>query len=166
MKIHPCIVYRFSCLSLPLLLLTGYGNAASKGKYVCAEPNPAQLCTPANTCGSASTPCTIDIKRSGGSSASAVPSIAGVKRTALFCVASGTTMTWQSSSKNTGFVIDFGATTPFDGSDAIVGGADRPISVVAKKPGCYKYSAGACTPGTIYGMCGSTDTEVVVTGAK
>jgi len=27
-----------------------------------------------------------------------------------------------------------------------------------------KYSAGACTPGTIYGMSGNSDLELVVTG--
>jgi hypothetical protein len=38
-----------------------------------------------------------------------------------------------------------------------MGGSDRPITVVARKSGCYKYSVGACTPGTIYGMCGNSD---------
>jgi hypothetical protein len=43
-----------------------------------------------------------------------------------------------------------------------MGGADRPVTVVAKKPGCYNYSVGACAAGSIYGMCGNSDTELVV----
>jgi hypothetical protein len=65
-------------------------------------------------------------------------------------------------SKDTGFVLDFGTSSPFDGGGAITGGADRPISVVAKKPGCYSYTVGACTAGTIYGMCGEDAAQVVV----
>jgi hypothetical protein len=68
----------------------------------------------------------------------------------------------MSSSKNTGFVIDFGGSDPFDHEGAIMGGADRPITVVAKHPGCYTYSVGACTAGTIYGMCGNADTQLIV----
>ena len=52
-------------------------------------------------------------------------------------------------------VIDFGSSDPFDHEGAIMGGADRPITVTAKHPGCYTYSIGACTAGTIYGMCGN-----------
>jgi len=76
----------------------------------------------------------------------------------------GTTVTFTSSSKNTGFVIDFGTTTtdPFDHEGAIIGGSDRPITVTAKHPGCYTYSVGACTPGTVYGMCGNTDTQLII----
>jgi hypothetical protein len=43
-----------------------------------------------------------------------------------------------------------------------MGGADRPITVTAKHPGCYTYSIGACTAGTIYGMCGNADTHLIV----
>jgi len=68
----------------------------------------------------------------------------------------------MTSSKNTGFVIDFGSTDPFNHSGAIIGGADRPITVTAKHPGCYTYSAGACTPGTVYGMCGNADTQLII----
>jgi hypothetical protein len=32
----------------------------------------------------------------------------------------------------------------------------------AKHPGCYTYSVGACTAGTIYGMCGNADTQLIV----
>jgi plastocyanin len=138
----------------------------SKGtKYVCSETNPGSMCTAATTCGSASSPCTVDIKRRGGSSATATPDIPNAKANAPFCVKVGTTVTFESSSKNTGFVLDFGPSSPFDTPNTpgtIIGGADRPISVVANKPGCYKYSVGACTPGTIYGMCGSAEAEIVV----
>jgi len=34
---------------------------AQKSKYACDEANPASMCTAANTCGSASAPCTVDI---------------------------------------------------------------------------------------------------------
>ncbi len=68
----------------------------------------------------------------------------------------------MSSSKNTGFVIDFGSSDPFDHEGAIMGGADRPITVVAKHPGCYTYSIGACTAGTVYGMCGNADVQLIV----
>jgi len=106
----------------------------------------------------------VDVKRRGSNSASATPNIPNAKENMSFCVKVGTTVTWQSSSKNTGFVLDFGTSSPFDPPDgAIMGGADRPISVVAKRPGCYKYSVGACTSGTIYGMCGSSNAELVVT---
>ncbi len=40
--------------------------------------------------------------------------------------------------------------------------SDRPITVTAKHPGCYTYSVGACTPGTVYGMCGNTDTQLII----
>jgi hypothetical protein len=41
-------------------------------------------------------------------------------------------------------------------------GVDRPIGVTAKHPGCYTYSIGACTAGTINGMCGNADTQLIV----
>ena len=68
----------------------------------------------------------------------------------------------SASSKNTGFVIDFGKDNPFDHEGSIIGGADRPITVTAKHPGCYTYSVGACTPGTVYGMCGNADTQLII----
>jgi hypothetical protein len=34
---------------------------------------------------------------------------------------------------------------------------------VARKPGCYKYSAGACMSGAIYGMCGEANVQLIVT---
>jgi hypothetical protein len=160
--------FAVSCglLLVSFLLAANYIGAKERQRgsqaYACAEPHPQSMCSAVNTCGSSSDPCRIDVKRKGSSWASATPSIPGIKENAIFCVKVGTTVTWESSSKNTGFVIDFGPASPFDTPGAIMGGADRPVSVVAKRPGCFKYSAGACTSGTIYGMCGSGDNEVVV----
>jgi hypothetical protein len=150
-------------LSLASLLVANAQNKRSN-KYVCSETNPASICTASNRCGSPSNPCVVDLKRKGGTSATVTPNIPNSKSNAPFCVKTGTTVTWQSSAKNTGFILDFGPSSPFDTPGAIIGGSDRPISVVAKRPGCYKFSLGACIAGTIYGMCGSTDSEIVVTG--
>jgi plastocyanin len=100
--------------------------------------------------------------RNNNSPATATPSIPDAKSNKAFCIKVGTTVTFMSSSKNTGFVIDFGSSDPFDREGAIMGGADRPITVVAHHPGCYTYSVGACTAGTIYGMCGNADTQLIV----
>jgi hypothetical protein len=166
MKIQRCYAIWGSALLLSLILLAGTAAQAQgkTGKYACAEPNPASLCNAGNACGSASTPCTVDVKKAAGNGASATPSIAGAKGNAFFCVTTSTTVTWQSSSKNTGFVIDFGPASPFDAPDAIIGGAKKPVSVVAQKEGCFKYSVGACVSGAIYGMCGSGRAEAVVIG--
>jgi hypothetical protein len=149
-------------LSLASFLVANAQNKRSN-KYVCAETNPASICTTSNRCGSNSDPCVVDLKRQGGTSATATPVVPNSKSNAPFCVRVGTTVTWQSSAKNTGFILDFGPSSPFDASGAIIGGSDRPISVVAKRPGCYKFLLGACIAGTIYGMCGSTGSEIVVT---
>ena len=85
---------------------------------------------------------------------------------AFFCVKAGTTVTWKSTGKNIGFMVDAGTPSPFDPGGAISGGSDRSVSVVAKTPGCYKYSAGACMSGAIYGMCKETNAEVIVIGGK
>jgi hypothetical protein len=152
------------------MLMAGFLVAsAQKGKnnrYICSETNPGSVCNATTTCGSASLPCIVDIKRRGGTSASSTPDIPNAKGNAPFCVKVGTTVTWQTSSKNTGFVLDFGPSSPFETLNTpgtIIGGADRPVSAVAKKPGCYKYSVGACVSGSIYGMCGSSSAEIVVT---
>src|SRR5206468_8916626 len=102
-------------------------------KYACSEPNPAQLCTAANTCGSASSPCTVDVKRT-ADSASSTPSIPNAKGNSLFCVKVGTTVKWISSEKENGVVVDVGTSSPFDPAGAIIGGSDRSVSVVAKRP--------------------------------
>jgi len=143
-----------------------YGQKGKNNKYICSEANAGSMCTAATTCGFASSPCIVDIKRKGGGSASSTPDIPNAIANGSFCVKAGTTVTWQSSSKNTGFVLDFGPSSPFETPNTpgtIIGGADRPVSVVAKKPGCYKYSLGACVSGSIYGMCGSSSAEIVVT---
>jgi hypothetical protein len=160
MKIHRHSVVTATCL-FAVFVFANLAAAQSKGKYACAEPNPQSLCNADNTC-SASGSCTVDIKRQGMSGATATPGFPKAKGNSLFCVKEGTTVTFQSSSKNTGFVVDFGPTSPFDPPDAIIGGAQKPVQVVAKRPGCFKYSAGACVSGATYGMCGSGAAEAIV----
>jgi hypothetical protein len=133
-------------------------------KYLCSEPHPEAICTSENRCGSASTPCTVEIRRT-ASDASATPSIPKAKANEPFCLKAGTTVNWKSASKNTGFVLDFGPDFPF-GSEAVIGGSDRPTSTVANKKDCYKYSVGACASGSVYGMCGSAEAELVITGSE
>jgi plastocyanin len=153
---------------LPLLLRASYlaaeGQQRGKNKYVCSEANPQGLCNASTTCGSPSAPCMVDVKRT-ANAASVTAGIPGAKANAPFCVKAGTTITWKSESKNVGFVVDFGPSSPFD-QGTIIGGSDRQVSVVANKPGCYKFSAGACVSGAIYGMCGDTSAEVIVTGGN
>jgi len=154
------------CLFTLPLLFASYivgQNTKKKVKHdACSASNPASVCAAENTCGSSSAPCSINIRRSGGSYATATPSIPDAKSNKVFCIKVGTTVTFMSSSKNTGFVIDFDSTDPFDHQGAIVGGSDRPITVTAKHPGCYTYSVGACTPGTVHGMCGNTNTQLII----
>ena len=157
-----CIAIRCTLLLLLLVLVTGSAIAQSKGgKYACSEANPAQLCNASNTCGSTVEPCVVDVKRT-ANSASATPSIQKPKGNALFCVKVGTTVIWKSTAKDTGFLVDVGPTSPFDPPGSINGGSDRQVSVVAKREGCFKYSAGACKSGAIYGMCQNTNAEFVV----
>ena len=161
-----CLIMMFPALMMAIHMSAKGLNGDNKNsnKYVCSESNPGSICNAGTTCGSTTNGCKVDVKRSGGNSASATPSNPNAKGNASFCVKVGTTVIWQSLSKNTGFVLDFGPSSPFDTPDgAIIGGADRPISVVAKRPGCFKYSVGACVSGTIYGMCGNGSAEVVVT---
>ncbi len=165
MKMYRYFAVLCGLLVLPLLFTSFIVGKDTKKKVkgdVCSASNPASICAAANTCGSASTPCSIDIRRSQGSFATAKPSIPDAKENKAFCIKVGTSLTFMSSSKNTGFVIDFGSSDPFDHEGAIMGGADRPITVVAKHPGCYTYSIGACTAGTVYGMCGNADAQLIV----
>jgi plastocyanin len=162
MTLYRRFVAKCPLLVLPLIVLSSYAPAQSKSsKYACSEANPAQLCNAANACGSASSPCTVDVKRT-ASAASATPGVPNAKSNSLFCVKAGTTVQWKSTGKDIGFVVDVGTSSPFVPAGAIIGGTDRAISVVAKTPGCYKYSAGACMSGAIYGMCGQTNAEFVV----
>ena len=150
--------------ALPLvvvLVLLSSVFAQAKSKYVCDEPNPASLCTAANTCGSGSAPCTIDVNKSGNSS-SVKPSVPNAKNNQFFCIKKGTTVVWMTSNKNTGFMISFGTDSPFDPDDPIIGGANKQITVKANTPGCYKYDAGAFYSGAIYGMSGGSKPELVI----
>lgn len=163
MTMNRSLAIKCTSLLLSFVVSSSYVTAQSKSsKYACSEANPAQLCTAANTCGSASTPCSVDVKRT-ANAASSTPSIPGAKSNSLFCVKAGTTVQWKSTGRDIGFVVDFGPTSPFNPGGAIIGGTDRAITVTAKTPGCYKYSAGACMSGAIYGMCGDTNAELIVT---
>jgi hypothetical protein len=151
-------------LTVPACVFSAGESGRGGRSYGCAESSAQSLCTPSNTCGSASQPCQIDVKRT-ASSASITPGIQGAKSNAAFCVAAGTTVIWQTSNKNTGFTIDFGPTSPFESTGAILGGSDRSMSVAAKKPGCYRFSIGACNTDAIYGMCAEGSAEVIVSGS-
>jgi len=135
--------------------------AMAKSKYVCDEPDPASLCTAANTCGSASAPCTVDITKAGNSS-NVKPGVPNAKNNQLFCIKKGTAVVWMTSNKNTGFMISFGTDSPFDPDDPIVGGANKQVTVKASTPGCYKYDAGAFYSGATYGMSGGSKPELVI----
>lgn len=166
MKIQRSSVLNFSAPLLALSLLSGNAAAHSQNsKDVCTEPSPAQMCTAANTCGSASSPCSINVKRT-ADSASSTPSIPKAKGNSLFCVSVGTTVTWKSTDKGDGFVVDFGSSSPFDPSGAIRGGSARPVSVVTKGTGCFKYSVSACHSGEVYGMCGTANPVLIVIDKK
>jgi len=165
MKIYRYLAALICLFVLPLLLISFIVGKDTQKKIkgdVCSNSNPVSICSAANTCGSASSPCSIDIRRSGAAYATATPSIPNAKSNKAFCIKIGTTVTFMSSSKSTGFVVDFGSNDPFDHKGAILGGADRPITVTAKHPGCYTYSVGACTAGTVYGMCGNADTQLII----
>ena len=163
MTVNRSLAIKCTSLLLSFVVSSSYVTAQSKSsKYACSQANPAQLCNAGNTCGSASTPCSVDVKRT-SNAASSTPDIPGAKSNSLFCVKAGTTVQWKSTGRNIGFVVDFGATPPFDPAGAIIGGTDRNVSVTAKTPGCYKYSAGACMSGAIYGMCGQTNAQLIIT---
>jgi len=153
-----------------LLLINGTITANDKKPKpsICANPHPEQLCTAANTCGSSSSPCVLEIRRTGqGYDASVTPNIPNFpKEPAAICIATGTSVTWRGEGKNTGIMVDFGSSSPFDPSGTIMGGSDRPVTVVTKTAGCYKYTVGACNPGSIYGMCGNSDFDLIVTSGK
>jgi len=165
MKIRRCLAALICLFVLPLLLTSFIVGKDAQKKIkgdVCSNSNPANICSAANTCGSASSPCSIDIRRSGAAYATATPNIPNAKSNKAFCIKVGTTVTFMSSSGRTGFVVDFSSNDPFDHEGAILGGADRPITVTARHPGCYTYSVGACTAGTVYGMCGNADTQLII----
>jgi plastocyanin len=149
-----------------LFILANCAAAQSKSNhYACSETNPAQLCNANNTCGLVSSPCVVDVKRT-ANAASATADIQNAKGNALFCVKTGTTVQWKSTGKDIGFVVDMGSASPFEPAGSIIGGSDRAVSLVAKKTGCYKYSAGACKSGAIYGMCGTGYAKLIVIGSN
>jgi hypothetical protein len=159
---NQCYASRFTSLLLSIVVLSIYGTAQSKAsKYACSAANPAQVCNAANTCGSSSQPCSVDVKRT-NYGASSTPDIPGAKGNSTFCVKVGTSVVWKSDTKHQGFIVDMGPTIPFDPPNDIIGGSDKSVTVVAKVPGCYKFSAGACISGEIYGMCGNGTAQLVI----
>ncbi len=146
-------------LSLALSGITAH--AQKKSKYICDEPQPASLCNEANTCGSSSSPCIVDVTKSGNSS-NVKPEIPNAKNNQFFCVKVGTDVTWKSKSKNTGFMISFGTDSPFTPDDPIMGGGKKSVTVKADTPGCYKYDAGAFYSGAPYGMSGGSKPELII----
>ena len=165
MKIRRYLAALCCLFVLPLLLtnfIVGKDTPKKIKGDVCSASNRASICAAANTCGSTSSPCSINIRRSGGSNATATPGIPVAKSNKAFCIKVGTTVTFMSGSRNVGFLVDFGTANPFDHDGSIIGGSDRPITVTAKHSGCYTYSVGACTPGTVYGMCGNADTQLII----
>jgi hypothetical protein len=143
------------------VLLLGSTRTQAKSKYICDEPKPEDKCTAANTCGSGSAVCTVDVRKS-GEGASVKPGVPDAKGNQFFCIKAGTSVVWMTSSKNTGFSISFGTDSPFEPDDPIIGGGSKPITVKAKNPGCYKYDAGAFYSGAVYGMSGGSKPELVI----
>ena len=165
MKIQRCRVICWVLFLLVAVALTNCVSAQEKkkgNKYACTESNPASQCNAGNTCGA---DCPVDVKRT-ASSSSATPSIPGAKGNSLFCVKTGTTVTWMSSSKNQGFLVDFGPSAPFDPPDPIMGGSKRPVSVKAATPGCYMYNFQATDSTGIYGMSKASQAELIVIGGQ
>ena len=60
------------------VMILGSTVANAKSKYICDEPQPADKCHSANTCGSESKPCIVDIRKS-GNGASVKPGIQNAK---------------------------------------------------------------------------------------
>jgi len=151
----------FLLLSCIILLSCSTAQAQKKGKYACDESQPESMCNAANTCGSASAKCTIDIRR-GSTSANVKPGIPNAKDNQLFCIKAGTTVLWKSSNKNNGFMVSFGTDSPFEPDGPIMGGGKKPLTTKAVTPGCYKYDAGAFRSGTVKGMSGGSSPELVI----
>lgn len=152
---------RFVLFTFLAIIMCAVLAQSQKKKYACQEEKPETLCTGTNTCGSDSTPCTIDVSRSGNSS-SVKPNIPDPKNNNLFCVKSGTEVVWRTSKGNTGFMVSFGPDSPFDPDDPIMGGTKKQVKQKAVTPGCYTYDAGASISGTIYGMSGGSRREMVI----
>jgi hypothetical protein len=151
----------FLFLSCVVLLSCVPAQAQRKSKYVCEEAQPETICNAANTCGSSSSPCTIDIARS-SDSANVKPGIPNARNNQFFCIKAGTPVVWKSSNKNNGFMVSFGTDSPFDPDTPIMGGGRKRVATIASTPGCYKYDVGAFRSGTVYGMSGGTKSELVI----
>jgi|SRR6201987_2358291 plastocyanin len=151
----------FLLLLCVLLLNCATARAQKKSKYSCEETQPEALCNAANTCGSASSACKIDIRR-GAYSANVKPGIPNAKDNQLFCIKAGTTVVWMTSNQNNGFMVSFGTDSPFDPDDPIMGGAKKQVKTKASAPGCYKYDAGAFRSGTVKGMSGGSKGELII----
>jgi len=160
-------IYR--AMLLAFLLIAGIATAQDKDKEnskdACSQSKPASLCNASNTCGSPSTPCDINVKRTSYSS-SATPNIPNAKANDLICVKTGTTVKWHSTAKDTGFLIDLGGSSPFDPPGTITGGTEKSVSVVAKTPGCFKYNFSASDSRAIYGMSKAGQSELIVVGEQ
>ncbi len=151
-------------LLLPCILLLGSVTvqAQKPNKYKCDDETQSEsMCNAANTCGSASSACTIDIRRSGDASI-VKPGIPNAKNNQLFCIKAATAVVWMSSNKNNGFMVSFGADSPFDPDGPIMGGGRKQARTIAITPGCYKYDAGAFRSGTVRGMSGGSKQELVI----
>jgi hypothetical protein len=109
MKIQRGFAIWFGLLLLSVVPLATYlvGKEKDNNKYLCSESNPQGMCNASTTCGSASAPCVVDIKRT-ANAASVTPDIPDAKDNAPFCVKVGTKVSFKSESKNVGFVLDFG----------------------------------------------------------
>ena len=153
-------------LLMPVLLIGSFAAAEDKKKMdsqdACSQASPASLCNASNTCGAS---CSINVRRTSYSS-SATPNIPGAKGDGIFCVKAGTTVTWQSTAKNTGFLIDFGGASPFDSPGTITGGTEKSVPVVAKTPGCYKYNFTASNSNAVYGMGKAAQSQMIVIGGQ
>ena len=161
-KLHqPFNIWNTWLLSCAVVLGCATVQAQKKSKYVCDESQPESICNAANTCGSLSSPCTIDVTRS-AASANVKPGIPNAKDNQFFCIKAGTTVVWKSSNKNNGFMVSFGTDSPFDPDTPIMGGGQKQVTKTASTPGCYKYDAGAFRSGTVYGMSGGSKPELVI----
>lgn len=158
---HGWSIWSAFLLSCIVLWSCSTAQAQKKGKYACNESQPETMCNAANTCGSSTSKCTIDIRR-GAYSANVKPGIANADNNQLFCVKAGTTVVWKSSNKNNGFMVSFGTDSPFEPDGPIMGGGQKPVTTKAVTPGCYKYDAGAFRSGTVKGMSGGSSPELVI----
>ena len=157
---------RYVAALVMLFLLSSFMGAQEQqqrgsDKYLCSDPRPETICTAENTCGAGSTMCTVEVKRT----ASGHSRHSKAKANEPFSTKVGSTGYLEKPVQEYQFCLGFGPESPF-GSDAIIGGPDRPVSAVTKKKGCYKKSAGACVSGSTYGMCASVETELIITGSE